>query len=238
MVGGEGIQRDRQVAQLLHDRAVADDLGGLVEVDRLVVADVGLRRGREDRLGQLLGLPQALGQGDPRDGARRLVVLPARAGDVAAHDALDGQHLELAHVQRPAAHLVGHVLGDRHEVVRHDVPRLVEPEGRQRGQHLALVGNRCRMHDVVRRDPVRGDHQDAVAEVVHLADLAGGQQREGFERRHPPQATNGRGEIGRRRGRACRRPVRLSGPAAATGRRRLLRGVGWHGSGARRASRC
>jgi len=35
------------------------ELGRLVEVNRLVVAVLGLRAGREDRLGQLLGLAQA-----------------------------------------------------------------------------------------------------------------------------------------------------------------------------------
>ncbi len=93
-----GDVRDRS-----HQRAVADELGGSVEVDRLVVADVGLRAGREDRLGQLLGLAQPLGQRDPGDGAGGLVVLPARAGDVAAHDALDGEHLQALHDQRAAA---------------------------------------------------------------------------------------------------------------------------------------
>ena len=43
----------------LHQRAIADQLGGALEVDRLVVALVGLGAGREDRLGQALGLAQA-----------------------------------------------------------------------------------------------------------------------------------------------------------------------------------
>jgi hypothetical protein len=40
---GELVERDRDVAQTRHQVTVADQLGGLVEVDRLVVADVGLR---------------------------------------------------------------------------------------------------------------------------------------------------------------------------------------------------
>ena len=40
--GGEGVQLDRDIAHALHQRAVADELGGALEVDRLVVADVGL----------------------------------------------------------------------------------------------------------------------------------------------------------------------------------------------------
>ena len=40
------------------------------------------------------------------------------------------------------------------------------------------------MHDVVRRDPVAGDHQDPVAEVVHLSDLPAGDERKVGYRRH------------------------------------------------------
>ena len=58
--GAELVDGDRQAAQLLEQLAVADDLGGAVEVHVLVVvAHLGLGGGREDRLGELLGLPQA-----------------------------------------------------------------------------------------------------------------------------------------------------------------------------------
>ena len=103
VVGGERVELDRQAAQLLEQRPVAEDLGGAVEVDVLVVvAHLGLRGGREDRLGQLVRLAQALGQRDPADLAGALVVLPARARDVAAHDALDREHLELLDEQGAA----------------------------------------------------------------------------------------------------------------------------------------
>ncbi len=45
-------------------------------------------------LGELLGLAQAWRQIDAGDAAGRLVVLPAGAREVAAHDALDRQHLQ------------------------------------------------------------------------------------------------------------------------------------------------
>ena len=44
VLGGEAVELDRDVAHARHQLAVADELGGAVEVDRLVVADVGLRR--------------------------------------------------------------------------------------------------------------------------------------------------------------------------------------------------
>ncbi len=63
--GRERVQLDRHLAHPLHQRTVADQLGGALEVDRLVVADLGLRARREDRLGQLLGLAQPRGNSIP-----------------------------------------------------------------------------------------------------------------------------------------------------------------------------
>jgi hypothetical protein len=112
------VDRDREAAQLLQQRAVADDLRGAVEVHVLVVvADLRLRGGREDRVGKLLRLLETLRQLDPADLAARLVVLPARAGDVAAHDALDRHHLEPLDEHGAATELLRH-LGERDQVVR------------------------------------------------------------------------------------------------------------------------
>ena len=111
--GDRLVDGDRDVAQPLGQLARADELGRRGQVDRLVVALVRLRRRGEDRLRQLLGLLQPGGQLDPGDGAGGLVVLPARAGDVAAHDALDREHLEPLDAQRAAAQLGGHAVGGR-----------------------------------------------------------------------------------------------------------------------------
>ena len=46
------------------------------------------------------------GQRNAADHSRLLIVLPARAGDVAAHDRFDRQRLELPHHQRAAFDLV------------------------------------------------------------------------------------------------------------------------------------
>ena len=62
----------------------ADDGGGLLEGDRHVVARVGFGGRGEDRSWKLLALLEAGGEADAADGAGRLVVFPAGAGDVAA----------------------------------------------------------------------------------------------------------------------------------------------------------
>ena len=56
MFRGALVDRDRSVAHALGEGAVADRADSSLEVDVLVVvADLRLRRGREERLGQLLG---------------------------------------------------------------------------------------------------------------------------------------------------------------------------------------
>ena len=155
------------------------------------MADVGLRARREDRLRQLLGLLQSARQRDAGDGAARLVVLPAGAGDVAAHDALDRQHLQAAHDERAPERLLGHAVGRRDHVVGDDLRGLLKPEDGQPGEHLALVGDRRRVDGVVRRDAVARDHQERRrrelrrgGEVVHLAYLPAGEEGQVGERRH------------------------------------------------------
>ena len=67
----------------------------------------------------------------------------------------------------------------------------VEPERGQPGEHLALVGDRRRVHDVVGGDAVGRDQQQAiVARLVDVADLPLGDERGGFA--HPREAISGR----------------------------------------------
>ena len=165
------VELERDPPQLLHQRAVADDLRRAVEVDVLVVlADLGLRRRREDRLGQLVGLAQAGRQLDPADRAGRAGTPSSRSRrDSRGRRTRPGTCRACATSSprprpRPAR--------PRDEVVRDDLAGLLEPEHGQPGQHLALVGDRGREHDVVGGDTVGGDHQQTVAELVHLPDLA------------------------------------------------------------------
>ena len=197
MLGGEAVQLDRQPAQLLERLAVAEDLGGAVEAHVLVVvAHVGLGGRREDRLRKLLGLLQPLRQLDPAHGAGGLVVLPARAGDVPAHDALDREHLEALDEHRATADLLGHPFGVGDDVVRHDVAGPVEPEGRDAGQDLALSGDGRGVDRVVGGDAIRRHHQQSVALVVDLADLARRKQLVALERGGCAHGSNiDRGEV-------------------------------------------
>jgi hypothetical protein len=113
------------------------------------------------------------------DLAARGVVLPARAGEVAAHDTLDRQHLEPAALHRAP------VVADREHVVRDELTQQREPEPREPGEHAALVGDLRRQDDVEGRDAVAGDEQQTlVLERVELADLAGRDVRGAF--RHVP----------------------------------------------------
>ena len=52
------------------------------------------------------------------------------------------------------------------------MPRPVEPERRKLRQHLALVRDTRAQHIVERGDPVRGDDEEGVAEVVDVANFA------------------------------------------------------------------
>ena len=112
-------------------------------------------------------LDQPGGQRVAADLAGGEVVLPARAGEVAADDALDRQHLEPPALGRAA------VLAQREQVVRDELACPREPEAREPGQHAALVGDLRRQDDVEGRDAVARDEQQAlVVERVELADLA------------------------------------------------------------------
>ena len=112
-----------------------------------MVADLSLGGGGVDGLGQLLGLLQALGQLDAADLAGLLVAGPAASGDVAADDALDGQHGQLAAHHAAALVLglleeLGHLLHvHAQHMVGQQVAGVVEPELAHLGQYFALVGD-------------------------------------------------------------------------------------------------
>ena len=152
-----------------------------------MVADLCLGGGGVDGLGQLIGLLQALGQLDAAHLAGLLVACPAATGNVAAHNALDGQHGQLA-----AHHAVAGELGLAEElrhilhihaqhVVRQQIAGVIEPELAHLGEHGALFGDLVFQDDVKRRNAVGGNHDQAVAIVVDLADFA---FFDGFELSH------------------------------------------------------
>ena len=139
------------------------------------MANVGLGARRVERLFELLAELQAFGENVTADLAGLLVVLPAGTHDVAAHDAFDGMAVSLLHDHGTAAEVVGvllqhcrvfvHVGGD--EVVLH--AEVLEPEQRKLVEDFALTRNRGGEHHVKSGKTVAGDHQEAVAQVVHVA---------------------------------------------------------------------
>ena len=144
------------------------------------VAQLGLGGRGEDGLGELGGLGQAIGQLDATDGTGLVVGLLAGASEVAADDALDGhglglldQHGAAGEVVRVGLELlreVGHVAGDH--VVGDEVGKALEPERGDAREDLALVRNLVRQDEVIGADAVGRHHEQAVAAVVDVADLA------------------------------------------------------------------
>lgn len=110
-----------------------------------MVADLGLGGGSVDRLGQLVGLLQAFRQLDAAHLAGLLVAGPAAAGDVAAHDALDGQHGQLTAHHAVAVELglleeLRHILHvHAQHVVGQQIAGVIEPELAHLGQNGALL---------------------------------------------------------------------------------------------------
>ena len=145
-----------------------------------MAANLGLGGRREDGLGELGGIHQARGQLDAADGAVGLVLLKAAAGQVTADDALDREHLGLLHQHEATVQIVGvrlellgqigHVGAD--QMVVDDILHLVEPEQRKLRENTALVGDLAVQNVVERGDVVGRDHQQLVAQVVDVADLA------------------------------------------------------------------
>src|SRR5439155_18750810 len=117
-------------------------------------------------LGETLGLDEPRRQLMAADGAALAVVLPTRAGEIAAYDALERQHLE------PPAFGRAPVGPQREQMVRHDPARAREPEPGQSCQDASLVGDLGREDDVERRDPVAGNEQEPPGdELEQLANL-------------------------------------------------------------------
>lgn len=142
-------------------------------------AELSLRGRREDGFRELFGLAQAGGELDAADFARRLVVLPAAADDVAARNALDENRLQALRNHGAAGNLRNFLglhdrfRGNAREVIGDHVLQLLEPEVRERRKNLALAGNRIAEDHVKGGNAVRGDKQKlVVAHGVAVADLA------------------------------------------------------------------
>ena len=103
MLGCEVIQRDGRIAHAFGQRP-AHQRSGSLEADVFVVIAHGSLGGRrEDGRGEFLCLTQAGRQRDAADLTRGLIVLPAGADEVTAHDRLDRQCLQTSR-DHTAAH--------------------------------------------------------------------------------------------------------------------------------------
>ncbi len=174
VVAGLGVDVEGHVLKVGR-HLFAYDVEGLFEADVFVVAHVRLGARRVERLFELLAQLQIFGEDVAANLASLLVVLPAGTDDVAADDAFHGMAVSLLHYHGATAEVVGvllqdfrvfiHVGGD--EVVLH--AKLLEPEERKLVQDLALPWNWGREDHVKCGKTVGSDHQEAVAEVVHVA---------------------------------------------------------------------
>jgi hypothetical protein len=123
---------------------------------------------------------QAGRQRDAAYGARRLVVLPAGADQVAARHGFDRQRLEAPHHEGAATHLGLFLLAGDHgfgvdagQLVGYHVGQLAEPEIGHGGQHRALARDRVGQDHVEGGEAVGGDDQQlVVADGVDVAHLA------------------------------------------------------------------
>ena len=217
----------------------ADALRRLVLADVDVVAALRLRGRREDRLREPVRLAQAPRQLDAADPSGLLVLAPAGADEVPARHALDRNRRRAPHQHRASLQRLR--LGwqgrrvlrrfDGHHVVGHDVAGAREPEGGQLGQHAALVRYRGPEHDVVCRDAVGGHHQQLVADLVHVPDLAPPVHRQAAERsfengrrrRHWTTSRVGKDTSLAASGPACKREMNPPGGTARAGPRRCRR---------------
>ena len=173
-LGGAGVDLDGCPAQFLGTLGtqIIDDAG---EGDVLVVvADLRLRRRGEDGFRQFGRLGQPSGQFHATHLTSVPVLLQPRSGEVAAHDAFEGQHVQLAADLGPAEDTLGNA-----RVIRRSGEVVGDVEGGEeevahRGEDAALVRDRAVQDEVIGRDPVGGHHEQGVlVDLVDLADLPG-----------------------------------------------------------------
>ena len=70
---------------------------------------------------------------------------------------------------------------DGDEVVRHEIADVIEPEGRELREDLALVGNAGSENVVERRNAIGGDDEQVFAEIVDVTYLAAARERQATE---------------------------------------------------------
>ncbi len=159
----------------------------MFERNVFVMAGGGLGCRRKNGFRQAIGFAQSRGQLNAADFSSDAIVFPARARNVAAHNAFNGQWLRLAHDHGTACEFVRKVvegrrkIGRAEDVVWNNVPQQIKPEERELREDAAFVRDRSGKNYVESGEPVRSDDQQLVAEIIDVTDLTargGGQARE------------------------------------------------------------
>ena len=148
------------------------------ERDILVVSGFRFGCRGEDRLVKPRRLDQSAGKRNATNRLGLLVLFPPRAGQVAANDAFNGNHPSLFNQHGPSFEgLPVRPFGKIHRVQigRDKMVRWVEhiePESANLRQHAPLVGNSRGEHVIKGADAIGADHQQPVAQVIHVAHFA------------------------------------------------------------------
>ena len=160
-----------------------------------MLAQLGLRGGREDRFLETRGLSQALGQLNTAHRARLSILRQAGSRQVAAHDALDGDHEQAAAHDRTPVDLgrnleargLGTLQGarglgrglraDGQQVVLHERTQLAHPPDGKLIEDRALARDLRGQHVVVGADAIRGHHEERLRTRLRMAGTALGGRR-------------------------------------------------------------
>ena len=171
------------------DQIGPDQPAGFFLADVHIVAALGLGGRREDRLGQAIGFAQARRQRDAADLPGLLIFLPARSRQVAARHAFDRHRLGAADQHGPAPQLIRVLAGGlgervhvhRDQVMRDEIAHAAEPEAGELREHAPLVRDARPQHVVEGGDPVGGDDEQLIADLVDVAHFAAAVERQAFE---------------------------------------------------------
>ena len=166
-----------------------------------MIAHSGLGGGGEENFIQLFSLLITGAQLNAADFTGFLIIFPAGAHEIAANNALNGNHLSLADDQGTALEIFGvgfqlfaggHI--SRKQMVGHILEK-IEPEQRNLGEHFTFAGHSAGEHHVKSTQTVCGDEKKCIAQIVDITDFAAAQQgntrQRGFDQSSSGIVTHG-----------------------------------------------